>query len=362
MATRLAVVEEAATPLVFTDRPPPSFIDAVRQHIARTGQPETLAALHQGPIRRDEPFHKLAHIKVPQEKRPNSDMAPCPMCRPDKFLDGWLVHFFELGAVAFIGHCCASHETRAEADREWAERQARDREEGYLLPTLPQLPQWLDTLDLVRPPVEEARRVFRAFRSEGATFYGALRAIRATGGRLVVTEVMRQAVAGGPVGLRTQGSSVQTRDVDFGILAGQTAVLSDYNPVRALDEIAAKIAPHVQPSEEAALNYIVDGGAARRAAVYTALRKAAREFAALTAGLDDFRTFFTAANLTRITEWASHPDSPVGFRARLAQPNAAGERSLTFEASGAYCHIKMRPDLWRSTAGLALSEPAEELG
>lgn len=359
MAPCRAVAKSVATHRIFAHRPAPLFIDAVRAHISRTGQPETFPDLHQGPIRRDEPFHRLARIKVAQEKRPNSDMAPCPMCHPDKFLDGWLVYCFELGAAAFIGHCCASRQTRVEADKEWAERQARDREEGYLLAVLPQLSEWLDTFHAVRPSVEEARRLFRAFRSEGATFYQALRAIRANAGRLVATEIMRGAAAGGPTGLRTRGSSYQTRDIEFGILAGMTAVLSDYNPVRTLDEIVGRVVPHVQADEEAALTYIVDRGPAHRAAAYKELRKAARDFAVLVKALDDFRAFFTPANLTRITEWASHPDAPVGFKAHLAQPNAAGERPLTFDTRGTYFNFKIKPALWRATGELALREPEQ---
>lgn len=360
MAARPTVVEAAATHRRFSDRPPPSFVDAVRAHIARTGQPETFVDLHPGPIRRDEPFHKLAKIKVPQEKRPDGDMAPCPMCRPDKFLDGWLVYFFELRAAGFIGHCCASHDTRAEADREWAERQARDREEGYLLAVLPQLNEWLAKLDTVRAPIDEAQRLFRAFRSEGATFYQALRTIRANGGRLIATEIIRRAESGGPTGMRTRGSSVQTRDVDFGTLSGMTAVLSDYHPVRTLGEIRAAIAAHAQPDEEAAINYITDLAPARRAAVYRGLRKAARDFTALLRSLEDFRAFFAASNFSRISQWAAHPDSPVGFRASLGPPNAAGERSLMFDTKGAYFHFKIRSELWQETDGLGLIEPAEQ--
>lgn len=362
MAARPAAVGGVATYRCFSDRPPPSFVDAVRAHIARTGQPETFVDLHPGPIRRDEPFHKLAKIRVPQEKRPDGDMAPCPMCRPDKFLEGWLVYFFELRAAAFIGHCCASHDTRAEADREWAERQTRDREEGYLLAVLPKLDDWLTTLDGVRAPIEEAQRFFRAFRREGATFYQALRTIRANGGRLVATEIIRRAESGGPTGMRTRGSSVQTRDVDFGTLSGMTAVLSDYHPARTLDEIRAAIAAHVQPDEEAAINYITGLAAARRAAVYRALRKAARDFTALLGSLEDFRAFFAASNLSRISQWAAHPDAPVGFRASFGTPNAAGERPLMFDTKGVYFHFKIRSDLWQETNGLALNEPVEQEG
>src|SRR4051812_9426174 len=150
---------------VFASRPDRAFIDAVRAHVATTGQPETFVDLHLGPIRKDEPFHKLAQIEIPRLRRPAGDMAPCPMCQPNKFLDGWLVHFFEFRAAAIIGHCCAAAATKAEADREWAERQARDREESYLLEALPRLPDWLNTTSLARAACEEAQRFFRALRS-----------------------------------------------------------------------------------------------------------------------------------------------------------------------------------------------------
>lgn len=343
---------------VFTGRPDRSFIEAVRAHVGATGQPETCVDLHRGPIRKDEPFHKLTPIEIPRLKRPAGDKAPCPMCQPNKFLDRWLVHLFELRAAAIIGHCCAAAATKAEADREWAERQARDREESYLLEALPRLPAWLRATSLAEPACEEAQRLFRALRSDGEPFHKVLRQIRAHAGRLSVAEVMQNAFPGGPSGITTRGSTVQTRDIEFGQLDGLTVGLADYKPHRSLLQVRAALEPHVQPDDQAMINHISGHGPEHRQTTYRTLRKAARDFAAIIAGLGDLRLFFTSPNLERLGRWAAHPDSPLGFTVRMTTDNDKRAASVIFQTKRRFFHHKFGPAMWTPVADLAFEEPA----
>jgi hypothetical protein len=240
---------------IFNDRPTVYLNEQFNLHIRKTGQPETFPGIHPGPIAKDEPFIKLMSFSIEGKARLQGDLAPCPMCRPNKYLHGFLIYLLRLKAVAAIGHCCADKETLAAADREFKARQTRDSEEGYLLTNIPLVPSRLRAAENVRPSANEALRVFRHFRRDGAEFRRALNFVKKQVGRLTLSEVIDgETAAYGPAGFGRHGAA-QTRDIEFGILSGIMALNADYNPVAELDRISQALRPHDRgTSEEAALN------------------------------------------------------------------------------------------------------------
>lgn len=338
----------------FPDRPLQTFIDAVSDHLAKTGEPETHPDLYRGRLEKDEPFHILKHIRIDTRRRPEGDRAPCPMCHSNnKFEQGELVYLLNLKAVAVIGSECASSSTRTEAHREFDERERRERDENYLLLNIPRLPQWQTNVSVAVPPAEEARRLANNFRKEGKVFFEPLRKVRANSGRLVVTEVLQTAGVG-PSGMRTSGSSVQTRDHQIGILAGLSAVSGSFNPVRQIEEVRACIARHIQPDDDAAFHYVADLAVAKRREACLELQKAVKDFAKVLRDIDDFRAFLRPANLQLINDWAGHPDAALHFTASLGTIQEDGTRRLEFSTRGNFFYHIVRPELWTPTRGLEL--------
>ena len=151
---------------------PRDLVDRVCMEIAATGEPEGISELHHGPISNDEPFLIIREISIPRDRRGDGAKAPCPMCQPNKFLDGRLVWFTQLEAIAAIGHCCAGRETRLAAEREYRAREAKARAEEYLLQVLPGLQGFRDECAKLAPRATAARlfstnSVVRVLRSSG---------------------------------------------------------------------------------------------------------------------------------------------------------------------------------------------------
>ena len=351
-----AVSSAATTHRHFKDRPTQVFIDYVKAHIAQTGQPETCEGLYRDRISKDEPFLILAEIEVNLNARPEGDLAPCPMCHAaNKFRDGRLVFLHQLGAVAVIGHECASHETNQEANREWRLREQRRIEEDFLLRKLPTLPQRLTRISEAEPTCSEADDFLRAFRSDGKLFFEPLRKARSTGGHLVVTEEIRSSGTG-PRGIRSAGSGIETRDHTVGVLRGQTAVARSFNPRGSLEAVLQALNRHRCSNEEAVMEYITSMPDLGRSTVVRELRKAERNFADLLKKLEDFVLFFGDRNLSTINAWAGHDFSSFKFEVSLGSEQSDGRRRFEARANGGYFQHLVGPALWTDLSRLSVAE------
>jgi hypothetical protein len=328
---------------VFRGIPGRDFIEAFKAHVRETGQPETFEGLHPGPLAKTEPFEKLTPFDLDGRKRPEGDLAPCPMCQPNKYLHGVLAYFPRLQAVAAIGHCCADKETLAAAERGYRERRTQEQEEDYLLAELPLVHARLALIEQVQPAAAEALRAYRQFRSQAPEIQRLLRAAKKAGGRLAVSErIASEAIAGGPVGFR--GGGQNTRDVDFGVLRGSIAVAVNYDPVRELDRIVGLLLPHDRgEAEETAIEYIaaLDVGARHRATVN--LREAESSYGKWRSRLADFCAFFAPENINRIRSWASHPAHPQPFTATATAGKDGSLACQIRDRSALICHVRINP-------------------
>lgn len=183
VATKFNKKEQVLSYRIYKQYPSDIVISKLQEHIAQTGQPESFSGLHLGPIARDEKFLRVKPIDVPKSKRPGGDKIPCAMCQPNKFYRGWLAWFPDLQAIGLIGHCCANNETLAIAEREYKERQERDREEAFLMNVLPSIPDVISAIEEAKPAAIEAQRIYRNFRRKAHSLHKRLRQIKnSTGG------------------------------------------------------------------------------------------------------------------------------------------------------------------------------------
>lgn len=150
--------------------------DQWMKFIVDTGQPELIPALEHGPIPKGSKYSVLRKVHIDRKKRPNRDLAPCPMCTKNRFLHGSLVFLYELGVSAVIGHCCADHVDIAE--REYKAWRLQHWQEDYLLAALPYVFEKIETINQLRPFAEELQRIYRKIRRDAPAFHGTLRNLK----------------------------------------------------------------------------------------------------------------------------------------------------------------------------------------
>lgn len=340
---------EGGTHWRFVKAPELEFIQRVRAHIKETGQPETLPELFHGKIPKDTIFTILEKIDVPRNKRPDGDLAPCPMCASNKFLDGRLVHFPSLECVALIGHDCADREISRQAEEEWARKRQENEELDFLLSVAPVVPAMLAALTELRPLAEGARDLFLRFRKKAASVHRDLRRTIAGSGQLEVAEVISsQMAAVGPAGFRGS-SGVQTRAIVFGVLQGTTAVRTEFDPVRPIDMALEHLRPLLcGSSQDAIIEFVYGLEPKDRTFAVGFIKEAGRTYAKVTAMLSDFRDFFDRDNLANISAWGAHENSinPV----KVVDREVAGQREVLITGTQAAVVLKPDPELWTFSA------------
>lgn len=263
-------------------------------------------------------------------------------------------------AVAITGHCCASAVTRNEAQLEYEAREARERAEEYLLEWLPQVPRALVRALALQPAATEAQRVYDRFRKDGGRLQQALRKAVRGSGELMVTEVIGSSLPGGPAGMRTSGSAVQTRDIRFGRLDGEVAVAPTCTIAAALEKcVSALRAFDCGPSEDAAIEFVVATDEDERPKISKHLEAAILAIEQLEQWLGGFRAFFSAANLDRISRWGKHPEAPIVLTASLAPFGSHGEKIFEVRGDSRRFGIVIAAALWEDGSFRYASTDAE---
>jgi hypothetical protein len=255
------------------------------------------------------------------------------MCQPNKFLEGKLVFLPRLRAAAIIGHCCASSETRNEAEREYQAREALRLATDRLLDELPKLPLTLSRLAAIAPAIDAAQSAFEKVRRNGGQFRRALRRASKGDSELTVAEVVERS-NGGPSGLRTSGSTMETRDIRFGRLAGRAMLADKCSLADDLQScrVALRIFPPM-PDENTVLDYVAALDETELKRLDAELTRALGVLSGATARLAEMRSFFAPSNIERINSWAAHPSSPLWMRASLRRFEKSKEQFL-FEIRG----------------------------
>ena len=324
----------------YKDMPGSYLREAFIAHIRATGTPESFPGIHPGPIDKAEPFCKLTDFSIDRGRRPGGDMAFCPMCHQlNKILQGSLIYLTRIRAVAAIGHECAVRENRAAAEKDYRARRDRETWEDYLIGSLPHVAAKLAAINVVRPAADEATRVVRRLQKDAP---GAVRQLRETnrthGGQLIIAETIDATIARiGPSGFQGANGR-QTRDIMFGLLIGTTAIITNYNPARELDQIGAILEKcPMCTTEEEALEAVCQLTEKDCKWTATNLRETDRSFRRFQSRIADFCSFFTTDNIARIDAWTRHPEHPSPFRITRRQEFG----SVTLSISGYEDRLKV---------------------
>ncbi len=339
-------------PRVFKEKPSNIFCDDVTEFVNKTGEPEKHPDLYTNHIPKDAEYIILRRIKIDGKKRPNGDMAPCPMCSPNRFLDGDLVYVPSIAAAAVIGRCCANHAVQAERQFKIAEQKRY--EEDYLIEAFRFLSSKRSTIRRARSIAEQTLAIFRLFRRDMHDLQIRLRAIKERGNsHLKLYEIIRseedetQDDYFGPAGFRGAGNSAaETRDVDFGFMSGTTALMNDYQPVRELNDVDRNIGfLNFEGDEEAAINFISEMTEGERRATVASLHLADKNYEKFSKRVQDCLMFFSPENIARLNQFGIHPLNHQPFSAEIK--TIGPRRFVKFKEGRDTCNIPIDPDLAR---------------
>lgn len=290
---------------IFTTPPPRTFHEYVIAQIKQHHQPELIPELRHEPIDKTAKFDILCDVDIDPSKRPQQDLAPCPMCQPNKFIHGRLCYFPELQCCAIIGHCCADQKQRNDAEKRFRERQERDWQETYFMAALPLVPRKLEIITAVRPKAQEALRLHKKFHREAHELMRLLReTMRATGGRLRVQfEVELRAAVN-----ETPGAGRFERLIDandYGVLDGLTALRPKYDPVLELNAMQTALEQaNFGTDLDAVFDGIIGMEPKERGRSYVVLSRIDNsQWPRFVNKLEDFSAFFQSDNLARLGRW-----------------------------------------------------------
>ena len=303
----------------YRDRPSGILVDEVAEHVRRTAQPETFPKLYRGKLPSSARHHILRKIEIDQKKRPEGDRAPCPMCTPNRFLNGFLVWLPELHVASVIGHCCADHAD--DAEREFKAREKLNKQEDYLLASLPLLKGKIATLIPLKGAANDASLLYRSLRAKVPGVQLQLRHLKDRSNAVLrLTETITDAngleVKGyGPSGYRR--GEVLTRDVEFGQMRGTTALIRNYRPAVELeDAIRTANSFDFDGDEETALNIIADMSLKQRVAAVRIVQMVDSYYEKFIGRLRDFAEFWSTENIKNLNAFGSSPLNPTPFEAR----------------------------------------------
>jgi hypothetical protein len=142
---------------------------------------------------------------------------------------------------------------------------------------------------------------------------------------------------------------METRDVQFGRLAGQIVVATKCTLAADLKAAMETLEPlDGHTTDDAVLNFITSLDDKEKAAAANVLSEAMAGLSRLKEALAEFRRFFTDANMDRITIWGSHSANATMMKASLI-PYVHDRSKHLFEIKapgGRRLGILIEPVLW----------------
>ena len=318
---------------------PPLLLNArFIAHINKTNSPETFPGIHLGPIPRTTKFKILQEFELVGKKRVGSERAPCPMCQPNKYLKGSLVWFPELEAIAAIGHCCADKVNLAAARKQFHEEQRARNNEDFLLIALPHVQAVNRLITRAKPAAEEALRIFRTLRKEGSYFLESLKSARKTG-QLHLSEKIESHSS-------DEFSKIsKSRTVEFGILRGSTALITEYNPIADLARVFRDCEGYeVGNSDADVIDFITSLDRHKIAKAVTMLGQARTDFERFQRRIRDFLQFFDENNIAVLNAWSSSTLNPTPFLAKIIQRSDG--KSIELKSPHQTLRIALHSSLW----------------
>lgn len=260
------------------------------------------------------------------------------MCQSNKFIEGRIVYFTQLQSVAVIGHCCADNENNRVAEAQYRYEQRIERAENELLDFLPRAGAAHATASQLVAPIQAAERVHSDFRRRGGYYMKALRKALKQSDVLTVDEVIDRSKSIGPAGMRSAGSTVETRSVQFGILEGKVVVASTFKHSLKLDSALKLYSKFSDVDEDATLEKLLSLTSEEKIQLWHEIEEAQKDIEKCRKILTDFRAFFKAENLSVITSWGQHPDNPTRMTASIRRSQLY-DNQIYFEMSKGKTHL-----------------------
>ena len=339
----------------FKEKPSNLFCDEVVRQISNTGEPEKVDGLYNDRIPKSAEYEILRRVFIDGKKRPNGDMAPCPMCSPNRFLEGDLVWVREMNVVALIGRCCARY--AAQADRAFKVAETKRMQEDFLLAALLLIPRKLETVASARSLAEQTITLYRKLRTQMPELQQILRDRKErSNAELVLHEVIHtkddeeaESDYFGPAGFRGRGErEAMSRDIRFGFMMGTTALIKNYNPVRELADVERSLnVTGISAGEAEAIDFVAALTDRERVATVASLQNADKGFEKFMKRAKDCVAFLSEANIQRLNEFGTHPLNHQPFEA--AYKMVGKNRVIQFRYQNTSCVITVPPGLGNAT-------------
>jgi hypothetical protein len=316
-------------------RPTESVVQIFLEHVRRTAQPETSPTINRSKPRADSRPIYLRRFDVDRAKRPNGDMAPCPICSPNdpKFLNGgYLVWYPDEGVIRAIGPECGDTvfggDQYAKALVQFNLDERQRRAEDFLERNLVKVLAMHAALEAIRPAAIEAERLYQELRAKMRKTGAELQRIERNDFVLSLSIYREIPEAELEVYDDDDGSGVFEEDgtkyvidnVTFGRLPDSTILYPKFQPVKDHNEIAQLLCtlPKLMSTQEAflwicdheRLDHLEQAG--------QIMRRASRLYVRLADRLDRFNAFFSRSVFAQLNAWGQHPQNSFDLAAEFA--------------------------------------------
>lgn len=289
-----------------------SYSEGFKEHVRKTGSPETYPGLYYLPVDKSWDFSIHADETITR-----FDKAPCPVCWHQKQFDRKVVLIFipEKGVYAAIGSNCADKSKMKAARAEYHKTQAELRARETLERLLPKLPKWVEALRRAATAENEVRYSLTALMSNAAAQRNLIR--RSLSIDRMLTSTVRR--SGGEFASYThgpiQGASILTVEVH----ALSSSPLSDMH-------VTARFYVEASTTPGRSIQEFLEAGTIVRVAA--ALSKIETNYRHDVRRLVDFQKFNSADNVAAIDTWSQRLADEIAFR--VAVKKTAGRSDLVF--------------------------------
>lgn len=299
-------------PNSFSEKLSPNQVSEFKEHVRTTGMPESSHFISNSPTSDLDGAEILTEFQIDRKKRPNLDLAPCPICSPfsPKYLNGYLVWFPNERVTRAIGRECRRTVSNKwdRAQRAFKIKKQNEAREKYLEAKLWRLPQLIADGESVLGVCNSHYKIWKSFRVECPAVVQGLRT-HLSSGRLTVSE-KRTEKSG--QGMKTSTGSTMYTEVFIGLASGQTVVKAKFDHHKKLAKKleTAKVFDFGSDQGEVFLK-ICDMNKAEQIATEKVIKETEKILSKSAGYMEDFRLFFQAENISLLNKWASHANSAL---------------------------------------------------
>lgn len=305
--------------VTLSQKPSPNTIASFKDHVRKTGQPETYRLTTVSQAFDLDDAEILAEFQIDRMRRDDLQGAPCPICSPSspKYLAGYLVWFPKEHVIRAIGRECGKRISDRWAREQYAfkKRQQQQACERFLEGNLHLVPMLLSeySIELKRAEAQEA--VWMAMRRENPAITQTLRSAMQSGQLTAAEKIC--SISG--TSLRTSSGTSTFREVRIGFCVGQSFVASRYEHAKKLETQSGllRLFDFGKEPDDCILP-ICAMTTSEMEKAERAIKKSRKLLISTREKLDDFEKFFSPGNISIINRWAEHPSAPLQFKLTLS--------------------------------------------